>query len=67
MSQGEQGMGTGLPTLQEAAAKTAAGDLDPTFGTGGIVTTDITASHDYATCVAIQPDGTIVAAGCSRI
>jgi uncharacterized delta-60 repeat protein len=40
------------------------GDLDPTFGTGGIVTTDIgTSTTDSGRAVAIQPDGKIVVAG----
>ncbi len=46
-------------------ALAAPGDLDPTFGAGGIVTTDITGSNDddSATAVAIQADGKIVVAG----
>lgn len=43
---------------------TDAGDLDPTFGTGGIVTT-ITEAQDSAIAMALQPDGKIVAAGTS--
>jgi uncharacterized delta-60 repeat protein len=39
------------------------GDLDITFGNGGKVTTDFSASYDYANTVAIQSDGKIVAAG----
>jgi uncharacterized delta-60 repeat protein len=39
------------------------GSLDPTFGTAGIVTTNIGPSTDTALCVAIQPDGMIVAGG----
>jgi len=38
------------------------GTLDPTFGSGGIVKTDI-GSRDEATSVALQPDGRIVVAG----
>ena len=41
----------------------AAGDLDPTFGIGGIVTTDFGSSTDDAQEVVIQPDGKIVAGG----
>ena len=41
------------------------GDLDPTFGSGGRVTTAIGNMDDRATAVAIQPDGKIVAAGSS--
>src|SRR5438045_9484468 len=43
-------------------ASAAPGDLDPTFGSGGVVTTAI-GSLDEASAVAIQADGKIVAAG----
>lgn len=39
------------------------GSLDSSFGTGGKVTTAVGAVHDYASCMAIQPDGKIVIAG----
>ena len=41
------------------------GELDPTFGTGGLVTTDIDASSsfDLALALAVQADGKIIAAG----
>lgn len=42
------------------------GSLDTTFGTGGIVTTAVGASYDYAYSVALQSDGKIVAAGYSN-
>lgn len=42
---------------------TVAGSLDPTFGTGGIVLTDVDASNDFVGCVAVQPDGRILAGG----
>jgi uncharacterized delta-60 repeat protein len=42
---------------------TATGNLDPTFGTGGIVFTPVGPSLDYARGVAVQPDGKIVVAG----
>src|SRR5262245_66528058 len=41
----------------------APGDLDLTFGRGGEVTTDFTASNDIANAAALQADGKIVAAG----
>src|SRR5882724_4408526 len=44
-------------------AYSATGDLDPTFGAGGIVTTDFSDSFDAANAVALQSDGKIVAAG----
>ena len=39
------------------------GTLNTTFGTGGIVTTDIRGDADQAEAVAVQPDGKIVVAG----
>jgi uncharacterized delta-60 repeat protein len=48
-----------LPALTFAAP----GDLDLSFGNGGIVITPIGSSFDYARSVAIQSDGKIVAAG----
>lgn len=39
------------------------GTLDSTFGASGRVTTDFNGTSDFATAVAIQPDGKIVAAG----
>lgn len=50
-------------TWAAAAAHLAhPGDLDPTFGSGGLVTTAIGASSE-AKAVAVQPDGKIVAGG----
>jgi uncharacterized delta-60 repeat protein len=49
-------------------ARAAAGDLDPTFGSGGKVFTDFGNTRDSAgRAVAIQPDGKIVVAGFSHI
>ncbi len=42
------------------------GQLDASFGGDGKVTTDITAGGDFATRVAIQPDGKIVVVGGAR-
>lgn len=39
------------------------GHLDPSFGSGGLVTTDFFNNSDTAFAVAIQPNGMIVAAG----
>ena len=44
-------------------AQAAAGDLDPTFGTGGMVTTDLKRSTDIANAVAVQADGKLVVVG----
>jgi uncharacterized delta-60 repeat protein len=46
---------------------TSSGALDPTFGTGGKVTTPIGTSTDAITGIAIQPDGKIVVVGYSTI
>jgi uncharacterized delta-60 repeat protein len=39
------------------------GSLDPTFGSGGKVVTDLFNNSDRANALALQPDGKIVAAG----
>jgi uncharacterized delta-60 repeat protein len=39
------------------------GALDRTFGSGGIVTTDIAGTDDEVRAIAVQPDGKIVVAG----
>lgn len=41
----------------------SSGSLDISFGTGGIVTTSVGASYDFAIAGGIQSDGKIVAAG----
>src|SRR5262245_19245829 len=41
----------------------ADGSLDTSFGTGGKVTTGFALRDDGATCVALQSDGKVVAAG----
>lgn len=41
------------------------GLLDTTFGNSGYLVTPVGTSHDFATSIAIQPDGNIVAAGYS--
>jgi uncharacterized delta-60 repeat protein len=51
-----------LATLS-GSAQSAPGDLDPTFGTGGLVTTDFGGRGDFGLAVALQSDGKIVAAG----
>jgi uncharacterized delta-60 repeat protein len=55
---------TTLPGADFALARyDANGDLDPTFGTGGIVRTDFAGGFDSANALAIQPDGKLVVAG----
>jgi uncharacterized delta-60 repeat protein len=44
------------------AALAASGDLDPSFGMGGVVTSDL-GGYDEIFALAVQPDGAIVAAG----
>ena len=44
-------------------AQAADGDLDPAFGIGGMVTTDINHSTDIGNAVAIQTDGKLVVVG----
>jgi hypothetical protein len=43
----------------------APGDLDPSFGVGGKVTTDFGSSEGVSTLI-VQPDGKLVAAGISH-
>lgn len=45
------------------ARLTSAGDLDPSFGTAGVVSTDFAGNSDGASEVAIQSDGRIVVGG----
>jgi uncharacterized delta-60 repeat protein len=49
-----------------AVALAAPGDLDPTFGNGGIVITSFGGS-DVASAVVVQPDGKLVVAGRTNI
>jgi uncharacterized delta-60 repeat protein len=49
------------------AARATPGDLDPAFGGGGIVRTDLTSAEDDGFAVAIQTDGKIVVAGAAGI
>ena len=48
---------------QELEPRSAAGDLDPSFGNGGRVLTDFSGNDDVATALAIQSDGKIVVGG----
>src|SRR5215212_3579748 len=54
-----------IATAVVTRAQTTAGNLDPTFGTGGVVRTDFAGNIDQANAVAIQTNGQIVAAGSS--
>jgi uncharacterized delta-60 repeat protein len=47
----------------QTPAQAKSGDLDPTFGAGGKVTTDFVRNSDQAKAVVVQSDGKVVAAG----
>jgi uncharacterized delta-60 repeat protein len=49
--------------LAPVIAWSGAGDLDPSFGGGGIVQTTLTSMEDRANAGALQPDGKILAGG----
>jgi uncharacterized delta-60 repeat protein len=49
------------------ARYTTAGVLDPTFGTGGLVTTPVGPSDDIAFALTLMPWGRLVAGGSARI
>ena len=58
-------MSVGLVQAGAQASGVPDGTLDPSFGSGGKVTTSFGSYHDYAGGVAVQSDGKIVAAGSS--
>jgi uncharacterized delta-60 repeat protein len=62
VSAGESGASESNPKLA-LARHNADGSLDTTFGGDGEVTTDFTSKEDFATALAIQSDGKIVAVG----
>lgn len=49
--------------LSPGRAGATAGDLDPTFGNGGVTVTDFSQTDDYAYALAVQSDGRIVVCG----
>jgi uncharacterized delta-60 repeat protein len=53
--------------LGAMAAHAAAGDLDVSFGTGGVTITDFAGLRDEALHAAVQPDGRIVAVGSTNV
>jgi len=57
----------GMPALSPPPAAAAAGDLDPTFGIAGQVTTDFVGTEDQAGGMAVQADGKIVLAGSTLV
>lgn len=50
-----------------SGARAAVGDLDTSFGNGGMTTTDFSAHDDYGRGIAIQPDGKIILVGQSGV
>ena len=52
-----------LTTVLSLHGSSQPGTLDPTFGTGGQVLTDIGNGNDYFRAIVVQPDGRIVSAG----
>ena len=50
-------------TAFAVARYNADGSLDPTFGTAGSVSTDLTSGFDWAWGAALQPDGRLLVAG----
>ncbi|MCJ7765501.1 MAG: hypothetical protein MUP09_06120 [Thiovulaceae bacterium] len=56
-----------VAVLGVSALFAAPGDLDLTFGAGGMVTTDFEGTNDFGQSVAIQDDGKIVLAGSSGV
>jgi uncharacterized delta-60 repeat protein len=52
-----------LLAILASPARAAPGDLDPSFGVGGLVRTDVTPGNDSAIGMAIQGDGKIVVVG----
>jgi uncharacterized delta-60 repeat protein len=55
-----------LALLAPASGVRDPGDLDPAFGSGGIVVTDVTGDDDFGNAMAVQPDGRIVVVGSVR-
>jgi len=53
-------------TMVAAPAGALPGDVDPTFGAGGQVTTDFGGTYDWAYATAVQPDRRILAGGVSN-
>ncbi|MEQ4720651.1 hypothetical protein [Nonomuraea sp. B19D2] len=56
-------MGAAFVLLFPGVALAAPGDLDPSFGSGGKVTTDFGGGDDVPTGMVVQPDGKIVVVG----
>jgi uncharacterized delta-60 repeat protein len=59
------GLALTLLIVVPSPVRAADGDLDTTFGSGGIVITDF-GGYDFASALALQSDGKILAAGTTR-
>jgi uncharacterized delta-60 repeat protein len=55
------------PSLTGSGTQAAAGDLDTTFGTNGIVATDFNNGSDVGRSAVLQPDGKIIVGGVTYI
>lgn len=62
---GRVGNGNGADVL--VMRYTAEGRLDPAFGGGGVVVTDLNTSYDSGNAVLLQPDGKIVVGGSTSV
>jgi uncharacterized delta-60 repeat protein/uncharacterized repeat protein (TIGR01451 family) len=60
---GTAGRGPALRSSIALARYNPDGSLDPSFGVGGKVSTKFSGDEDWATSLALQPDGRIVVAG----
>ena len=62
------GVASGGPTGADIALAryNANGSLDPTFGDGGTVVTDLQSSYQGAEAIVIQADGKLVVSGQTR-
>jgi uncharacterized delta-60 repeat protein len=56
-------LGLTIISAGTSSVQAADGSLDPTFGNGGIVTTDFGDTVDFGNSATLQPDGKIVMAG----
>jgi uncharacterized delta-60 repeat protein len=58
---------TAVNVTFKPSSLSAAGDLDPSFGTGGKVVTAFGSSDELGQGLVVQPDGRIVVVGCCRL
>ena len=55
-----------VSVIQDSSQASSPGTLDPTFGSGGTLLSNIANYNDFATAVVIQEDGKIIVAGCTN-